>query len=94
MKATKGGVLEERHTVIVVREVLLALSFLHKAGVIHRDIKGGCLLPPTSYGGLSSHVVSFEQPRTSSSHRKAVWSFVISGSRRFSRPPIPSAPRW
>lgn len=40
MKATKGGVLEERHTVIIVREVLVALSFLHKAGVIHRDIKG------------------------------------------------------
>ena len=40
MKATKGGVLEERHTVIIVREVLVALSFIQKAGVIHRDIKG------------------------------------------------------
>ncbi|KAG8882992.1 hypothetical protein FRB98_003371 [Tulasnella sp. 332] len=44
MKATKGGVLEERHTVIIVREVLVALSFLHKAGVIHRDIKAANVL--------------------------------------------------
>lgn len=40
MKATKTGALEERHAVVIVRELLVALSFLHKSGVIHRDIKG------------------------------------------------------
>ncbi|KAG8906928.1 hypothetical protein FRB99_005702 [Tulasnella sp. 403] len=44
MKAMRGGALEERHTVIIVREVLVALSFLHKAGVIHRDIKAANIL--------------------------------------------------
>jgi serine/threonine protein kinase len=40
MKATKNNVIEERFVVLIVREVLTALSFLHKSRVIHRDIKG------------------------------------------------------
>lgn len=40
MKATKNNVIEERFAVIIVRESLIGLAFLHKSGVIHRDIKG------------------------------------------------------
>lgn len=40
MKATKNNVIEERFAVVIVRESLIALAFLHKSGVIHRDIKG------------------------------------------------------
>lgn len=32
--------LKEQHICLVIREVLVALAFLHKNGVIHRDIKG------------------------------------------------------
>ena len=40
MKANKGGIIDERYAVLIMREVLVALSFLHRANVIHRDLKG------------------------------------------------------
>lgn len=36
----KAGVIEEKFAVIVTREALVALAYLQKEGVIHRDIKG------------------------------------------------------
>lgn len=36
----KAGVIEERFAVIITREVLVALAYLQKENVIHRDIKG------------------------------------------------------
>lgn len=36
----KAGDLEERYIVLITREVLIALAYLHKEGIIHRDIKG------------------------------------------------------
>lgn len=44
MKATKGNVIEERYAVLIIREVLVALSFLHRANVIHRDLKAANVL--------------------------------------------------
>lgn len=40
MKATKNNVIEERYSAVIVRECLVAFTFLHKSGVIHRDVKG------------------------------------------------------
>ena len=37
MKACK---LEEKYIAIIMRETLIALAYLHKQGIIHRDIKG------------------------------------------------------
>lgn len=37
----KAGVIEEQFAVIITREVLVALAYLQKENVIHRDIKGG-----------------------------------------------------
>ncbi|KAF8322194.1 Pkinase-domain-containing protein [Clavulina sp. PMI_390] len=44
MKATKNNIIEERFTVIVVRECLIAFAFLHRSGVIHRDVKAANVL--------------------------------------------------
>ncbi|KAK9458891.1 kinase-like domain-containing protein [Lipomyces oligophaga] len=38
------GKIEERFTQVIVRECLIALSYIHKAGIIHRDIKAANIL--------------------------------------------------
>lgn len=48
MKASRGGCLEEKYVSIITREVLVALSYLHKVPVIHRDIKAANVLVAAS----------------------------------------------
>ena len=46
----KSGPIEEKYIVLILREVLVALSFLHRQGIIHRDVKGESThLPSTSH---------------------------------------------
>ncbi|KAL8280939.1 hypothetical protein RQP46_006618 [Phenoliferia psychrophenolica] len=40
----KSGPIEEKYIVLIVREVLVALSFLHRQGIIHRDVKAANVL--------------------------------------------------
>ncbi|PWN46898.1 Pkinase-domain-containing protein [Violaceomyces palustris] len=40
----KPGPIAERYAAIVVRETLVALAYLHRAGIIHRDIKAANIL--------------------------------------------------
>lgn len=36
----KAGPVDEKYINIIIRETLTALGYLHKQGIIHRDIKG------------------------------------------------------
>lgn len=40
----KAGVIEERYTAVIMRELLHALIYIHREGVIHRDIKAANIL--------------------------------------------------
>lgn len=48
MRASPNGCLEERFIALIIREVLVALSYLHKVPVIHRDIKAANVLVTAS----------------------------------------------
>lgn len=40
----KSGPIEEKYIVLILREVLVALAFLHRQAIIHRDVKGAVRL--------------------------------------------------
>lgn len=84
--------LKELHICLVIREVLLALAFLHKNGVIHRDIKGTfAFFFPSSF---TLHVADLiMQPPTSFSPPSLIaFYFATLASPHSFNPPPPNGP--
>lgn len=48
MQSSPNNSLEEKYVVVIVREVLIGLNYLHKSNVIHRDIKAANVLVTAS----------------------------------------------
>ncbi len=48
MQASPNNCLQEKYVVVIVREVLTGLNYLHKSNVIHRDIKAANVLVTAS----------------------------------------------
>lgn len=66
----KSGVMEEKYIGVIVRELLLTLSAVHKLGVIHRDLKAANVLISKEGNvqlcdfGVAAKVVSNSSKRT------------------------------
>lgn len=63
-KQMKSGPIEEKYIVLILREVLVALSFLHRQAIIHRDVKG----PSHSLSATPPWLTLFIAERSSRQH--------------------------
>lgn len=69
MKANEGAI-EEKYIVVIIREVLVGLAYLHKSNIIHRDMKAANVLVASSGKvmicdfGVSALLVSTASKRT------------------------------
>lgn len=67
----KAGKLEEKYCAVIIREMLIALQYIHKEGIIHRDIKAANVLINTDGHvklcdfGVAAQLSSSQYKRTS-----------------------------
>lgn len=94
MKSSKGGVIEERYVVVIMREILIALSYLHHANVIHRDLKGGHFVV---YLGVIADILKAANVLLTSAGRILLCDFGVSARLAYShskRTTFVGTPYW
>ncbi|KAL9108926.1 MAG: hypothetical protein Q9227_006322 [Pyrenula ochraceoflavens] len=87
----KGGVLKEVEAIVVMRQILIAVDYLHDNGIAHRDLKpenvlmtsvlDGCRIVLTDFGGATT----FHGPR--------VRMTTSIGTLEYSAPEVTGRPR-
>ena len=72
----KNGILSEVEAAVITRQVLVALSFLHKNNIVHRDLKPDNILMTSLAAGSRVILTDFGAARRIENKRERLKSLV------------------
>ncbi len=81
---SKNGKLREVEAAVIIRQILVALSFLHSKNIVHRDIKPDNVLMTSLAAGCRVVLTDFGAARRVESKMQRMSS--ISGTHGFAAP--------
>ncbi len=81
---SKNGKLLEVEAAVIIRQILIALSYLHDKNIVHRDLKPDNILMTSSSAGCRVVLTDFGAARTINTARHRMLSLV--GTDEYSAP--------